>query len=805
MKSHARVVVLGGGIFGVSTLYHLAKEGWTDAVLVEKGELTSGTTWHAAGNCPHFIGNLNFARIHHYGTELYSRLEAETGQSTGWHGCGSIRLARDADELDWHRYVGGIARQVGYEFHIVGPDEIRKLHPFLETHEIVGGCYMPHDGYVDPASATNAMAIGARKLGAEIYRHTLATDIRRTADGGWELITEKGNIACEHLVLAAGFFTPQVGEWLGLKVPTVNMVHQYLVTEAVPELKGRKPELPVVRDPGSSSYFRQEQQGLLGGPYETEGAQFVYPDGVPWSFDHDLLAPDLDRVAPWLDLMMQRFPLFGTVGVKRVISGFIAHTPDLVPLVGPAPGLRNVWLACGAAIGIAQGPGCGKYLAQLMVHGAAEISMLALDPRRFGDFHMADYLPKRTVEITQHLFERHPPGYEFHEARGLRTSPIHDRLSAAGAIHGEAFGWERPKWFAPEGTVEQPSFRRNNAFDAVARECRAVRERVGLLDLTGFAKFEIRGGDAEAMLNRLCANRMPVKPGGIVLAHLLAPTGHVEAEATITRLADGGFYLLTGSAAERRVADMLAAGKRASDQASIENVTDRLGCLVLAGPRSRELLGRLTNADLTNATFPWLRAREIDVAGLPVRALRVSYAGELGWELHCPIDGTATLYDALKETGRDLGLADFGLYALDSLRMEKGYRGFGSELSPEITPLEAGMERFVDFEKGDFVGRAALLARKSKPLPWNLAYLVIEGADRDVIGAEPVHANGRLVGSVTSGAHGHATGKTLAFAYVEPTSAVPGTALRVTMLGEDFKATAVDAPLYDPANARLRG
>lgn len=802
MKSHARVVVLGGGIFGVSTLYHLAQEGWKDLVLVEKGELTSGTTWHAAGNVPHFIGNLNFSRIHYHGTQLYSRLEAETGQATGWHRAGSIRLARDANELDWHRYVGGIARQVGYEFHLVTPEEIRKLHPFLETHEIVGGCYMPDDGYVDPASATNAMAIGAKKMGAEIYRHTLATDIRPRAGGGWDVITEKGNISCEQLVLATGFFTPQVGAWVGLKIPTINMVHQYLVTEAVPELKGRKPELPVVRDPGSSSYFRQEQQGLLGGPYETEGAQYVYPDGVPWSFDHDLLEPDLDRVAPWLDQMIARMPLFGTVGVKRVISGFIAHTPDLTPLVGPAPGLRDLWLACGAAIGIAQGPGCGKYLAQQMVHGAAEISMLSMDPRRFGDFHMGDYLTTRTVEYTQHLYEYHAPGYEFHKARGLRKSPIHDRLAAAGAIHGETFGWERPKWFAPKGVVERPNFRRSTAFEAVARECKAVREQVGILDLTGFAKFEVRGRDAEAMLNHLFANRMPKKPGGIVLAHMLTHGGEIEAEATVTRLADGGFYILTGSAAERRMDDMLKAGK--TGDAEVRNVTDLYGCLVLAGPRSRELLGRLTNADLGNAAFPWLKAQEIDVAGAPVRALRVSYAGELGWELHCPIDKTAALYDAIKGAGKDLGLVDFGLYALDSLRMEKAYRGFGTELTAEITPLEAGLERLVAFEKKDFIGRDALLVRREKPLSLKIAYLAIEGADRDVIGSEPVLADGKLVGSITSGAHGHATGQTLAFAYVDPASAAPGTRLKVVMLGEEFPAVALSSPAYDPSNAKLR-
>jgi dimethylglycine dehydrogenase len=803
MKSQARVVVLGGGIFGVSVLYHLAREGWRDVVLVEKGELTSGTTWHAAGNVPQFVGDLNLARIHHYGTELYSRLEAETGQQTGWRRPGSIRLARDAAEVDWHRHVGGIAKQVGFEFHLVSLEEIRKLHPYLECHGVVGGCHTPNDGYVDPASATSAMAAGARNLGADIYRHTLATGIQRRGDA-WELITDKGNIACEHLVLAAGFFSPQVGAWLGLKVPTINMVHQYLITESIPELSQRTPELPIVRDPTSSSYIRQDQKGLLGGPYETEGAQFVYPDGVPWSFDHDLLEPELDRVAPWLDLMMKRIPLFASVGVKRVISGFIAHTPDLVPLVGPAPGFHHLWLACGAAIGIAQGPGCGKLLAELLVHGTAEVNPLPFDPRRLGDFHSGEFGRNRTVEATQHLYEYHAPGFEHRAPRDLRTSPLHDQLKKSGAVYGETFGWERPKWFSEPGMVEKPNFRRTNAFDSVSRECSAVREKVGILDLSSFAKFEIRGRDAENMLNRQFANRMPEKSGGIVLAHILNDQGYIQAEATVTRLPDGAYYLLTGAAAELRVSDMLSQEKRASEAVSIENVTGQLACLALTGPRSRELLSRLTNADLGNGAFPWLSAREIDAAGVKLRALRVSYAGEMGWELHCPAGDAVKLYDALKTVGVEFGLADFGLYALDSLRMEKAYKGFGTELTPESTPLEAGLERFVDFEKGDFVGRDALLAQRAKPPRWRLAYMAIEMADRDVIGSEPVYANGRLVGTVTSGAFGRSVDKTLAFAFVEPASAVPDTRLRVTMLGDDFRATVLARPAYDPANTKLR-
>jgi len=804
IKSHARVVIIGGGIFGVSTAYHLVKEGWTDVVLIEKGELSSGTTWHAAGQCPHFTGSLNMARIHDYGIQLYKSLEAETGQSTGWHTSGGIRLARHKEELDWHKHVSQIAKQVGFESHVIGLDEIRKLHPFLELHDVVGGSYTPHDGHTDPSSANNALAIAARRGGVTIYRNTRATNILRS-DDEWKIQTERGNISCEHLVLATGFFSNQVGSWLGLRLPFVNVVHQYLVTDPVAELLDRTTELPVVRDPGSCSYMRQEQKGLLGGPYENSGLQTAYDDGVPWSFDQELLPPDLDRISPWLELMAERMPLFNTVGVRRIISGFIAHAPDLYPMVGPIAGHRNLWLAAGSAIGISEGPGCGKYLAQWMVHGAADISMHFLDPRRYGPVYTNDWIKARTVEASKKMFDLHPPGYEFHDGRGLRVSPVHDRLAAKGAVFGESMGWERPKWFAPTGVEEQLSYTRSNAFSYIAKECLAVRDSVGVLDLTSFTKIEVSGQNATAFLDRTLANKLPRKIGGIALCHLLGDTGVTEAEMTVTRLADDRYLLLSAGSMQLRDFDQLNKALNDDGSVRIHDVTESYGCLVVTGPKARELLSKTTSADLSNAAFPWMSARKIDIAGVDTLALRVSYAGELGWELYPPLDSMLKVYDAVMAAGAPLGVTDFGMYALNSLRMEKAYRGFGWELSNELTLIEADMERFIALGKGEFNGRAALLARKQQGTNWKLAYLGIDNPNTDVLGSEPIYHKGKIVGVVTSGCYGHASKQNLAFAYVEPSLTIPGTSLEIGMLGDQYGCTVLAEPVYDPKNERLRG
>ncbi|HEX9770102.1 MAG TPA: FAD-dependent oxidoreductase [Kiloniellales bacterium] len=804
MKSHARVVIIGGGAMGVGLAYALPKEGWNDVVLVEKGELTSGSTWHAAGLIPHFIASLNMAKVHFEAPKLYSTLEADTGQATGWHGCGAIRLARTDDEVDWFRYVKGILDQVGAECHLIGPNEIRQLHPLLEVGDVKLGAYTPNDGHTDPSSSTNAMAAGARRAGVEISRRNRVTEITRRPGGEWEVMTEQGAIVAEHVVNAAGCFCDQVQQMVGQRLPIVNMIHQYLVTETSPHVVALDKEIPVVRDPLASCYYRQEQKSLLIGPYERENAAAWGLDGIDWGFDMELLPPDIDRLATALDHAMARIPAFGELGIKRIVSGPITHTPDGNFLMGPAPGLRNFWLNCAASIGVTQGPGAGKYLAQWMVHGQSEINVREMDPRRFGPYALGDYALAKSIDEYQEMYQVRFPG-EFREAgRPQRATPLYRTLKDQGAVYAEVFGWERPKWFAPAGVEEIYSFRRTNWFETVAEECKAVRERVGLLDLSSFAKFEVSGRDAAALLDRLFANRLPRRAGGIALAHMLTEAGRIESECTVTRLADDRFYLLSAAVAELHDLDLLEQGRRADERAEIANVTDDFGVLVLTGPRAREVLARLTDADLANAAFPWLTAREIAVAGVPLRALRVSYAGELGWELHTPMAELAKVYDALMAAGQAHGIANFGAYALNSLRLEKAYKGWGAELTNEITMIEADMERFVRMDKGDFVGREALARRKAAGIALKCVYLRVDDGDADPRGNEPVYDGERIVGVSTSGGYGHAVGQTLAFAYVEPRLAAPGSRVALGILGERRGAEVLAEPAYDPANAHLR-
>ena len=803
MKSHARVVVVGGGVMGVGLLYHLTKEGWTDVVLVEKGELTSGSTWHAAGLIPHFIGSLNMAKAHLYASELYQRLEAETGQATGWHGCGAIRLATNQDEADWFHYVQGVLRCVGAECHLIGPNEIAGLHPLLDVEGVVLGAYTPGDGHTDPAGSTMAMAAGARAGGAEIYLRNRVLDIVRRADGDWDVITEQGTIVAEHVVNAAGGFSPQIGAMVGLEVPIVNIVHQYLVTENLDAVAALDKEPPVVRDPRASCYYRQEQQGLIIGPYETDGAQPWALDGIDWSFDTELLPPDIDRLVPWLELAAQRIPAFADAGIKRVVSGPITHTPDGGFLIGPAPGLPNFWMCCGAGIGITQGPGAGKYLAQWMVHGQTDINVREMEARRFGRWSLGDYSVAKAVDEYHQMYQVHYPG-EFREAgRPVRTTPIYGKLAAAGAVFAETFGWERAKWFAAEGVAERYGFRRMNWFEPVAEECRAVRERVGVLDLSSFSKFDVSGRDAAAFLDRVIANRVPRRDGRVVLAHALTDLGGIESEFTVTRLDERRFYLLSAAVAQIHDYDWLVQHRHEGEDVAIVDVTDDYGALTVTGPRSRELLVKLTDADLGNDAFPWLSAREIEVAGIPLRALRVSYVGELGWELHHPMDRMESLYDAVMAAGEEFGIANFGLYAMNSMRMEKGYKAWGLELTTELTPIEGGLDRFVDMDS-PFIGREAVADRAREGVDTRLVYLSVDAVDADAHGNEPVYAGERVVGLTTSGAYGYAVERSIAFAFVEPDLAAPGTELDVAILGRRCAAKVLDQPLYDPANRRLR-
>jgi dimethylglycine dehydrogenase len=806
MKSHARVVIVGGGIMGVGLLYHLALGGWSDIVLIEKGELTSGSTWHAAGQCPHFNGSLNMTKVHVYGTELYPKLEALTGQAVSWHGCGGLRLAQTDEELNWLKYVEGISKLGGYESEIIGPGEIKKYHPFLETFGLKAAFRTVTDGHVAPADVTNAMAAGARKLGAEIYRRTLVTDIKLLPTGEWQVITDKGNIICEHVVNSAGSYCDVVGAWTGHNVPIANMLHHYMITEPLQELIDLKMELPVVRDPYSHAYLREETNGILVGPYETETAHVCW-DGQPpaWDFESELIAPELDRLTPWLERATERLPLFAKAGLKSIVSGAITHTPDGVYLSGPAPGPKNYWMHCGASIGICQGGGAGKYLAQWMVHGQAEINMREFDPRRFGNWASKDYTEEVSIADYHHMYYCYKPAEQHEVGRNLRKSSLHEKLKVEGAQFAQIFGWERARWYDKTGKGEDFSYRRSNWWEAVKAEALAVRERVGLMDLSTFAKFEVTGSDAYSFLERICANKIPAKTGGIILGHLLNDSGFIESEITVTRLTDDQFYVLSAAAAQLYDLDQLRWRVKPGERVEVKDVTDDFGVLVLAGPKARDVLAQCTKADLGNGAFRWLTAQEIEVAGVKgVRALRVNYVGELGWELHTPMAQMPKVFDALMKAGEPLGIRLFGTYAMNSLRMEKAYRSWGSELTSEIDMFEGSMERFIRLDKEDFIGRAASLSKKQQGPRIKLTYMAVEAGDNDCRGNEPVYLNGKVVGLTTSGGYGFAVNKSLAFAYVEPELAKPGQSFEILLLGERKKAQIIGEPAWDEMNARLK-
>ena len=806
MKTHASIVIVGGGIMGVGLLYHLAEQGAKDVLLIEKGELTSGSTWHAAGQCPSLVGDYNMAKIHHHGNTLYPKLEELTGQYTSWHGCGGIRLARSQEDLDWFRYMEGFADDIGFRMQIVGRDEIRKLHPFLTLDGVIGGAWTLDDGHADPAGLTFAMAKGATNMGAEIMRHNRVTDLKPLPSGEWDVVTEKGTVRAGIVVNAAGVYARKLMNLLDRDLPICNMEHHYLVTGPVPEFVEREEEVPVIRDPWAHCYLRQEQKSGLIGIYERRGmAQAWAPGGSPaWGSDSELFPDDLERIMPWLERALQRVPALEDAGIKRIVNGAIPHTADGPPLLGPEPGLQNFWQCCGASFGIAQGAGIGKFLAQWILNGDSELNMSSFDTRRFSGYVDDKFRIGRCFQDYGLTYTTTWPGEEHYAVRNIRCSPLHETLKAQGCVHAETNGWERPKWFSTDGREEQHSRRRDNVFEVVAEECLSVQERVGIMDFTGFSKFDVSGSDAGSFLNRVCANKIPSKDGGIALTHTLSDNGRIFGEMTVTRLSSDRYYVLSAAIAEIRDLDHFEKAVQDNEDVTINNVTEARGVLVVAGPRSRELLAPLTSASLENDAFPWLSAQEIEVGGVPVRALRVNYVGELGWELHPDIKDIQTLYDVIYSKGQDLGIANFGLYAVNSLRMEKAYHGWGSELTNEINMLEAGMERFIRFEKDDFTGKAATLRDKEKGLAWEMIYFEVDASDSDVCGAEPIFNGDQCIGITTSGAYGHRCGKSLGFGTIRTGLVNEDTQLEIKLLGERHAMTLLDKPAYDPDNIRLK-
>lgn len=803
MDAQAKVVIVGGGIMGVALAYHLAEEGETDVMLIEKGELTSGSTWHAAGQCPSLVSNYNLAKIHDYGNRLYPTLEEKTGQYVSWHASGGIRVARQQADLDWFHYMKGIADNVGFRMEIIDPAKIKEINPFYDIDGVLAGAWTLDDGHADPSGLTNAMARGATDSGVRIVRHNRVLDINLLPSGNWEVTTEQGKVTAEVVVNAAGSFARQVAQMVGADLPIANMEHHYIVTGAIQDFIDRDEEFPVMRDPYASAYIRQEQKSGLIGIYESSGITEAWgPTGLPpWSSDSELFPDDLDRIMPWLERAMHCMPNMMDAGIKRVVNGAIPHSADGPPLLGPVAGIPNFWLCCGSSFGIAQGAGCGKYLAQWMVYGDSEINMTGFDPRRFGTFADRDFMRAKGFQDYGLTYATPLPGEEFDAARECRLSPLYEILKEKGAIHTQTFGWERPKWFASNGQEEDCSYRRNATFVTVGEECAAVRQGVGVIDLTGFAKYDVRGSDAEQFLNRVLANRMPKRDGGIALAHFLSRNGRILGEATVTRISHDHFYLLSAASAELRDLDHLVQQIIIGEQVVIENVTDERGVLALVGPRSRDVLASLTDAPLDNENFRWRTSQEINVAGIPTRALRINYAGELGWELHPAMDDLAPLYNAVAQAGEPHGLVDFGLYALNSLRMEKAYRGWGSELTNEVNMLDADMARFYNSAKPDFIGKSATENKPTGSL--KLVYFEVDATDSDVRGGEPIFLGDDCIGVTTSGGYGYTVKKSLGFGYVPHEQAQPGSAFDVGLLDARCPARVLGEPAYDPDNARL--
>ena len=817
MKDKARVVVIGGGVVGVSTLYHLARAGWSDVVLCERTELTAGSTWHAAGLLPLFNMSYTVGQIHKYSVDLYKSLEAETGQDVSFHVNGNLRLACNQERMDEYKKYCGTANTIGVPFRLITVEEIKSLWPPINEKGLVGALYHPDDGHIAPVDLTNALAKGARSFGAEIYQHTPVTDVTRTQSGEWRVVTEKGEITCEHIVLATGNYARQSGkQFFGLDVPAVPVEHQYIVTDEHPVLverhKNNEPELAVLRESDESYYMREERKGLILGPYE-KGAPARFLDGVDKGFEKDLFPGDLDRLMPHVEAAIRRVPMFEEVGIKDIVNGPISYTPDGSPLVGPAWGVPNVWLNEGHSFGVTAAGGSGHFLSQWMINGEPPIDMMAVDPRRFGAYVDREYLKEKNEECYAHVFIIHYPDEERPAARPKKTTPIHDRLEKHGAVFGQRYGWERANWFAPQGTEAKDvwSFRRTNYFPHVGDESKALRERVGLIDLTPFTKYFISGAGAEAWLDSLVANRVPRKIGRMALCHALTDGGGVRSEFTITRIGEESFYVVSSGAAERFDGDYLEKHLPASG-VTLENRTLEMGTLVVAGPQSRELLQPLTDSDLSNAAFPWLSAQTIALGGhKDIHALRVNFVGELGWELHLPIDSLAPVFDAVVEAGKQYDIAQVGMRAMDVLRIEKSYRMWAQDLTTEYSILEAGLDRFVRLGKdGGFRGEAALEKQKAAGVPQGFVTLEVDIEQRgdrplaDPIGNEPLFSNGEMIGRATSGCYGHNVGKSLALGYVRAGLDTLGTELEIEVLRERFVARVIEESPWDPENERLR-
>ncbi|WP_299650653.1 FAD-dependent oxidoreductase [uncultured Jannaschia sp.] len=829
MKTQVKALVVGGGAVGTGIAYHLAKAGWSDVMLLERDELTSGSTWHAAGLLPLFNMGYATSHIHAYSVDFYKSLEAETGLNPGFSVVGNLRMAQTRERMDEYELYAATAETVGIPHEFLTPAQIKERYPLVRTEDLVGAIFHPTDGYINPADVTMSMAKGARQRGVTIERkwqvdayewkgdHWDVTATKMAERGGNLVPTdEQVVIAAEHVVTATGNHAPRTARLLGIRTPAIVVEHQYIVTEPDPALvewRKSNPQHPVLRDADAKWYVREERGGWILGPYE-QNAPARFPFEVPSSFRADLFPLDLERIEEEYMSFIHRIPSSENAGLKDDFNGPICYTPDGNPLVGPAPGLRNMWLAEGFSFGITAAGGTGHYLAQMMVEGEAEIDMAALDPRRFGGWTTTEYAMRKNEEAYDHVFVLHHPDEERPAARPLKTAPCYDRMKAQGAQFGCVNGWERPNYFKPGAAADfdmtSRSFRRGKWWQHTVDEATALRDGAGMIDATAFTKHKLRGPGAAAFLDWFTTNRLP-KVGRINLTYALTEAGTTRTEYTIVRLAEDTFYLVSAGAWQAYDSDFLA--KAVNDKADefgpmcLEDVTGMHGVFALAGPKSRDILRELVVAadpdwTLSNKGFPWLSARRIELKMAPVNAIRVAYTGELGWELHHPMEMQNYLFDRLMEAGEGHGLTLVGARAQNWLRQEKSYRAFGNELGRDATPLEAGLDRFVDLSK-DFHGKAAM---EAKGIRSKCATFLIDGPDdADPWGREALYLeDGTRVGRLTSGGYSVAFGKSIGMGYVRPELAEPGTKLKVRMQRKLWDAEVTEDSPYDPANARIR-
>ncbi|MBP5856214.1 GcvT family protein [Marivibrio halodurans] len=808
MKSDVQVAVIGGGVVGCSVLYHLTKAGWKDVVLIERSELTSGSTWHAAGGFHTINGDPNVAKLQQYTIGLYKEIEEISGQSCGFHLTGGVLLAGTEDRLDFLRMMRAKEKLLGIDCELISPEEAAEHFPLMDPSCFKGALYSPLEGHLDPSGTTHAYAKAARVQGAEIYLRNRVMDLQQRPDGSWDVVTEQGTIHAEHVVNAGGLWARECGRMVGLDLPLLAMEHMYILTEDMPQVKEinertGKEVLHAVDFEGEI-YMRQERGGMLMGTYERAGKPWSRKE-TPWDFGHELLAPDLDRIAPSLEVGFEHFPAFQEAGIKQIINGPFTFAPDGNPLVGPVRGLRNYWTACAVMAGFSQGGGVGLALANWMTEGDPGLDVWGMDVARYGDWAGMAYTEAKVRENYSRRFRIRYPNEELPAARDLRKTPVYDRMKAHGAVFGASFGLEVPLWFAPEGMEarEDVTFKRSNAFPVVKGECAAVRGGVGLCEISSFAKYEVTGPEAEAWLSRMLANSLP-KAGRMTLAPMLNEAGKLIGDFTVAKLEAERFHIFGTGVAEQYHMRWFERHLPESG-VSIRALGLGLVGLSIAGPKARDVLARVTEADVSNAAFRFMDIKEMELGLIPALVGRVSFTGDLGYEIWVKPDYQAQLFDALMAAGAEDDIRLFGGRALRSLSLEKGFGSWASEYRPVYGPFEAGMDRFVDLSKNDFIGREAAAREQAEGPARRLVTLAVEAVDGDVFGDEPIWRGGDIVGWVTSGGYAHHADRSVAMGYVRAEAAEPGARYEIELLGARLGATILAEPLFDPAAARMRG